>query len=294
MKFTPEQLIELRASYNQGFNLTELITSWGFPIDFEVISIIYDFQAGTYTKYANRNSNFLDIFTTEIVGVLGRYLSAEMSILDCGTGEATTLLPILEKLGLRSSYAIDASISRLLWAQENANSANYDLKLAVSDLGQLPLGDNAVDAILTVHALEPNGDRENILIKELGRVAREYIFLIEPDFENGSNEQKERMKNFGYIKGLDTAIQENNFKILEKLPMKNNLNHLNAASITIIQTAKANQENSNLVWADPIFKNKLEPYMNGLRSSFGLWYPKVSNIPLLRASDAQYLFSPPN
>jgi len=294
MKFTPEQLIELRASYDEGLNLTELITRWGFQIDFEIISIIYDFQAGTYTKHASRNSNYINTFTSEIVGILGKFLSTEMSILDCGTGEATTLLPILDKLGIRSSYAIDASISRLLWAQKNATNANYDLKLAVSDLGQLPLGDNSVDAILTVHALEPNGGRENVLIKELGRVSREYIFLIEPDFENGSHEQKERMTSLGYIKGLDEAIRENNFKILEKIPLKNNSNAINAASITIIRTAKANQENSDLEWADPIFKNKLDPYMNGLRSSFGLWYPKVNDIPLLRATDAQYLFSPPN
>jgi ubiquinone/menaquinone biosynthesis C-methylase UbiE len=283
----------LRNSYKEGLNLTELITGWGFPIDFETITLIYDLQAGTYTEHAAQNTKYIDFFTSEIVNILGKYLDKDMSVLDCGTGEGTTLIPILKKLGISSGYGIDASISRLLWAQKNAVNAKFDLTLAVSDLGNLPLGDNAVDAIMTVHALEPNGGQENFLINELGRVARKFVFLIEPDFENGSVEQKARMIKLGYITSLDEAIRKNGFKILEKIPMKSNSNELNAASITVIQITKINPQNSDLVWTDPKYKNKLNPYMNGLRSTFGLWYPMVNGIPLLRETDTQYLFSPP-
>ena len=123
MKFTPEQFISLKQSYDQGINLTELILSWGMSIEPEVISIIYDFQAGTYTKNSNENPHQIDAITSEIVETLCRYLNKEMSLLDCGTGEATTIIPILKKLGMQSGYAIDASISRLLWAQQNAAAA---------------------------------------------------------------------------------------------------------------------------------------------------------------------------
>jgi ubiquinone/menaquinone biosynthesis C-methylase UbiE len=293
MKFTPKQFNELKNSYNSGLNLTELVSNWSLPIDFETISIIYDLQAGTYTNHAFQNTRYIEIFTSEIVNVLSKYLNNEMSVLDCGTGEGTTFIPILKKLRIRSGYAIDASISRILWAQQNAKNEKFDLNLAVSDLGELPLGDNSVDAIITVHALEPNGGRENVLINELGRVARKYVFLIEPDFENGSAGQKDRMKKLGYVKGLDAAIENNNYKILEKTPMKNNSNELNAASITVIQTTKADLKNSELDWVDPIYKNKLNPYLGGLRSSVGLWYPMVNDIPLLRKTDTQYLLSPP-
>jgi|688.fasta_scaffold386945_1 ubiquinone/menaquinone biosynthesis C-methylase UbiE len=294
MKFTPKQFNELKISYDKGLNLTELVSMWGYPIDFETISIIYELQAGTYTKHAIQNTEYIDIFTSEIVSVLGQYLNNNMSILDCGTGEGTTLIPILKKLKIPSGYAIDASISRVLWAQQNATKAKIDLNLAVSDLGQLPLGNNSVDAVITVHALEPNGGREIELIQELGRVARKYVFLIEPDFENASAEQKIRMKKLSYITGLDAAIKENGFKILVKIPIKNNSNELNAASITVVQTNEVNQQNSDLTWTDPIYKSKLNPYLNGLRSFNGLWYPTVSNIPLLRKADTQYLLSPPH
>ena len=294
MKFTPEQFISLKQSYDQGINLTELILSWGMSIDLEVISIIYDFQSGTYTKNSNENPRQIDAITSEIVETLCRYLNKEMSLLDCGTGEATTIIPILKKLGMRSGYAIDTSISRLLWAQRNAAAARVDLKLAVSDLGKLPLLDNTVDAVVTVHALEPNHGRESDLIKELGRVARRFMFLIEPDFESSSTAQKERMTKLGYIREIDAAIKKNNFKILDKIPMTNNSNEVNVASITVVDTGKAKLEKSNLTWVGPIYKEGLTPNMNGLSSTFGLWYPIVNGIPLLRSTDSQYLLSPPD
>lgn len=245
MKFTPTQLISLKQAYSQGLSLTELISSWEFSIDFEAISIIYDLQSGTYTKHSLENASFINSFTSEIVEILGKYIEKDTSILDCGTGEGSTIIPVLKKLGMEFGYAIDASISRLLWAQQNAASAGIDLKLAVCDLGRLPLCDNAVDAIITVHALEPNSGQETLLIKELGRVARDFVFLIEPDFENGSEHQKERMKKLGYVRGIDAAIKKNGYSIMEKIPLKNNSNKLNAASVTVVKTGTSGQKNQN-------------------------------------------------
>ena len=294
MKFTPEQFISLRKAYDQGINLTNLISSWGIPIDFEIISIIYDFQSGTYTENSNKNPDYINAFTSEIVDTLCNFIEAEMTVLDCGTGEGTTIIPILKKLGMRSGYGIDASISRVLWAQRNAAAAGINLNLAVSDLGQLPLNDNAVDVVVTVHALEPNHGREGELIKELGRVARRFMFLIEPDFEKASKRQRERMMKLGYVRGLDDAINENNFRILDKVSIVNNSNELNVALVTVVDTGKTKQEESNSTWVDPIHREELTPYMNGLRSTLGLWFPLVNSIPLLRSIDAQYLLSPPD
>jgi hypothetical protein len=294
MKFTPEQFIGLRNAYDQGINLTNLISSWGIPIDLEIISIIYDFQSGTYTENSNKNPAYINAFTSEIVDTMCNFIEAEMTVLDCGTGEGTTIIPILKKLGMRSGYGIDASISRVLWAQRNAVAAGIDLNLAVSDLGQLPINDNAVDVVVTVHALEPNHGREGELIKELGRVARRYMFLIEPDFEKASKRQKERMMKLGYVRGLDAAIKQNNFRILDKVSIVNNSNELNAAYVTVVDTGKTKQEKSISTWVDPIHREELTPYMNGLRSTLGLWFPLVNSIPLLRSSDAQYLLSPPD
>lgn len=271
-----------------------MISNWGIPIDFDTISIIYDFQSGTYTEDSKKNPAYINAFTSEIVDTLCNFIEADMTVLDCGTGEGTTIIPILKKLGMRSCYGIDASISRVLWAQRNAAVAGIDLNLAVSDLGQLPLNDNAVDVVVAVHALEPNHGRECELIKELGRVARRFMFLIEPDFEKASKKQKERMMKLGYVRGLDDAIKENSSIILDKVSIVNNSNELNVAQVTIVDTGKAEQEKSNSSWIDPIYRDELTPFMNGLRSTLGLWFPLVNGIPLLRSTDAQYLLSPPD
>jgi SAM-dependent methyltransferase len=294
MKFTPDQFISLRKAYGQGINLTNLISSWGIPIDFETISILYEFQSGTYTKDSDENPAYINAFTSEIVETLSSFIDKSMTVLDCGTGEGTTIIPILKKLGMQSGYGIDASISRVLWAQRNAAVAGINLNLAVSDLGQLPLTDNAVDVVVTIHALEPNHGRERELIKELGRVARRFMFLIEPDFEKASNEQKERMMKLRYVRGLDEALKECNFRILDKVPIVNNSNELNVAQLTVVDTGKTKQEKSKTTWVDPIHREELTPYMNGLRSTLGLWFPLVDSIPLLKSTDAQYLLSPPD
>lgn len=57
MKFNPQKIISLKKKYSEGLNLTELISSWGIPIDFEDISIIYDLQSETYTKVAVQNAS---------------------------------------------------------------------------------------------------------------------------------------------------------------------------------------------------------------------------------------------
>lgn len=294
VKFTPEQFISLRRAYDQGINLTSLISSWGIQIDFEVISIIYDFQSGSYTKKSKEKPAYIDAFTSEIVDSLCNFVEQGMTVLDCGTGEGTTIIPILKKLGMRFGYGIDASISRVLWAEKNAATAGINLSLAVADLGQLPLTDDAVDVVVTVHALEPNHGRESELIRELGRVTRRFMFLIEPSFENAQERQRERMLKLGYIRGVDEAIKKNNFKILDKVPLVNNSNELNVAQVTIVDTGKKNHEKRSTTWVDPIHKEELTPYMNGLRSTLGLWFPSVGRIPLLRSTDAKYLLSPPD
>jgi len=293
MKFSIEQFLELRAARLEGQNLTELITKWGIPIDFEVISLIYEMQAGTYTTYANENPEFTERFAKEISETLSKYISKESTILDCGTGESNIFIPILKNLGIKSGVGIDASISRLTWAKNNAVSSGLDLKLAAADFGRLPLPDKSVDAVLTVHALEPNGGRECDLIRELGRVARKYIFLVEPDFENASSQQKLRMDKLNFVRNLDGAIAQSGFSISEKVPVNNNSRVLNSASITVVEISQSDPIKSvGLDWVDPIFRQPLIEFENGLYNGMGLWYPIIRGIPLLCDSDAKYLYSP--
>jgi hypothetical protein len=295
VKFSASQFEDILVAYQNGQNLTKLISSWGFPIDFDVISLIYELQAGTYTKGAERNHNQLDLYTTEIAKSISKYVNTGSVVLDCGTGEASSFIPILLKLNLGSGLGIDGSLSRILWAQQNASKSDLDLDFAVADITRIPLQNNSVDAVLTVHALEPNGGKETELIKELGRVARKHLFLVEPDFENSSLAQKNRMRDLHYIRNLDEAIENCGFEVIEKKPILNNYNPINVATIRIVDVSqcKPNQKINLPHWVDPIFLDPLETDEFGNKSKKGIWYPRFQDIPLLRISDSQYLLSPP-
>ncbi|CAM5272174.1 Methyltransferase domain-containing protein OS=Lysinibacillus sphaericus OX=1421 GN=LS41612_21290 PE=4 SV=1 [Lysinibacillus sphaericus] len=66
----------------------------------------------------------------------------------------------------------------------------------------MPLANNSIDLVYTVHALEPNGGKELEALKELYRVASKYVVLVEPYYEGANSEAKERMDRLGYIKGI--------------------------------------------------------------------------------------------
>jgi SAM-dependent methyltransferase len=293
MKYSKDQFLLLRNAYAEGQSITKLIKSWNWPIDFDAITLIYELQAGSYTNFSKRESLFVDNFTSEIVSYISKYLDRDSILLDCGTGESTNFLPILKKLSLENAFGIDASISRLSWARQNAKEFNVNLDLAAADMGCIPLPDKSIDASLTIHSLEPNGKKEADLVAEIGRVTRNYIFFVEPDFESGSQEQRERMSSLNFITGLDAAIANSGYSILEKLPIKNNSNALNCASLTVVDVrSERDKGKTDPVWVDPIYKLGLQEKEHGLINALGFWYPNLLGIPLLRKADTQYILSP--
>jgi hypothetical protein len=298
MRFTKSQITELIAAYKRGENLTRIVIDWGMPVDVDVISFIYELQSGTYTADTFMYPEYFNRFTDEIVAVLSEFLDENTLLLDCGTGEGTTFIPILEKLKLRNGIGVDSSFSRLTYAQNNAYAQSMNLELAVASMSNLPLRTDSVDAVLTVHALEPNGGEEQKLIKELGRVTKKFIFLVEPDYDSANSIQQARMKSLNYVRNIERAIEECGFFLVKKVPVQNNSNFENSASIFVIDTLLSSRSEchannrQNAIWVDPVLKDDLTIFESGLISEVGLWYPVIRRIPLLRDSDAQLILAP--
>ncbi len=290
------QLATLKDAYSQGLSITGLLKSLGIPIDSKAIEIIYDLQAGSYTRFTESNPDFSTNFVNEIADIVGSFILPGWSLLDAGTGESTTLIPLLERLNLSLTVlAFDISWSRLSWAKENASLKFIPISFAVADLCSIPLADNSIDCAMTIHALEPNGGKESEILAELSRVARELIILIEPDFDNASAEQKGRMQNLSYIGKLDAAISAAGWRLLEKIPIRFNLNPLNAASVFILapeHVPKSAISMATTKWVDPFFHDELFEFEGGLRGDQGFWFPQLRGIPFLRAGDAKLAMSP--
>ncbi|MEX2528845.1 MAG: class I SAM-dependent methyltransferase [Gemmatimonadota bacterium] len=205
---------ELARLYREGKNLSRHMREVEGSNENSTANVLYsyDLQAGSYTAFLDDPE--FRVFKEE----QGRRLAALLdetpgaTILDAGTGEGTTLAPILRRLSTPPPgvLAFDISLSRLLYAQLNlremVESAQVDPRLFVGALESIPLLDNSVDVVVTCHALEPNGGREREILSELVRVARRRLILVEPAWELGSEATRARIQEHGYVKGIPETL----------------------------------------------------------------------------------------
>jgi len=286
----PKKFTLIKESFQLNKSVTQVLIENGFAIDFSTLELIYDLQAGSYTRFAYSNEAHINSFTDEIIQVLKNFVSKTDTILDCGTGEGTTLKLIVNKLEFEKILALDASWSRLSFAIQNTQPSN--IKYAVGDIANIPLKSNSIEVVLTVHALEPNGGRELQLLREMARVSSKLLVLVEPDFDNSSSDQKVRMKSLNYINSLDKYFQIAGLKCIYKNKISNNINPLNVAYIYVLKKLDFTESGLTSEWVCPVNMDELSYFGSGLLSLNGLFYPSLGTIPFLRRQDAKFVTNP--
>jgi uncharacterized protein YbaR (Trm112 family) len=158
------------------------------------------------------------------------------SLLDAGTGEATSLVQILQSMRSKPDVlAFDLSLSRLLYAQQHLASQAQAAELFVGDLAAIPLGDDAVDCVFTIHAVEPNGGREREILSELLRVAARYLVMVEPTWEFGSAETRARISEHGYVRGLPDVLASLGHRPLRHELWGIDVNPHNEAALIVVE-----------------------------------------------------------
>lgn len=162
------------------------------------------------------------------------------SMLEAGVGEATSLVPVLKHMSKRPAhiFGFDLSLSRLLFARKHLAENGYGyVRLFTGDLEHIPLASNSVDIVLTIHAVEPNHGREEIILAELLRVARRHLIMIEPSYEFASAEGRARMERLGYVRGLPATLERlgHRSRRVERWP--HNSNPLNEAALIVVDAA---------------------------------------------------------
>lgn len=202
--------IALKRLFQQGVNIIDYIRRQDGAAagDSTAVLYSYDLQAGTYTEALN-NPDYVafKIRRARIVAELVDAVSPE-SVLDVGTGEATSLLPLLQHLSKppTDTLAFDISLSRVLYARKHLVKHGFSARLFTADMMHIPLADESIDVVLTYHAAEPNGGREPEILKELLRVARRRLIMMEPSYELGTDSTKARIERLGYVRGLPDEI----------------------------------------------------------------------------------------
>jgi uncharacterized protein YbaR (Trm112 family) len=158
--------------------------------------------------------------------------------------------------------------------------------LFTSDLFEVPLADSSIDVVYTSHSIEPNGGKEKEALTELYRIAKKYVVLLEPSFELGSEEARQRMLAHGYVTTLHSTAQSLGYKIIEHRLFEISSNPLNPTGIIVIEKNQKSDNEAKLVC--PVSKSPLRNVDNHVLYSDEslLAYPIIRGIPCLLQQNA--------
>jgi ubiquinone/menaquinone biosynthesis C-methylase UbiE/uncharacterized protein YbaR (Trm112 family) len=283
-------LKKIKQKYNEGVNLIEYLKDkeGDRKSKTETIMVSYDIQSGSYTQGDIKRPEVRDNYTTALAKVINK-LSSYNSIVEAGVGEATTLAKVLPKLHQRDyrAYGFDISWSRIKYAKENCLKKSLDqTTLFTGDLFNIPLLDNSVDLVYTLHSLEPNGGREKEALAELYRITGKYLILLEPAYEWADEEGKARMDKLGYVKNLIGVSKELGYKVIEYRPFDYSVNPLNPTGIIMIEKEKVSDK-VEFPLACPISKKPLSKFEDCFYCEQSLLaYPIIADIPCLLPQNA--------
>lgn len=273
--------------YDSGENIIRYLNE-GKENSIEDIMISYDFQAGTYSKHYYENPQI----TQEQCDCLWSYIKefAEIqSIFEAGVGEGNKLVTILNKTNVRFGGGCDISWSRVKAAQAFAKDnllPHRSATLFVGDMKELPLKNDSIDLVYTMYALEPNGGHEKELIKELYRVTRKWLVLVEPAYELANNKQRERMDYHGYVKGLKQTAEQCGYKVITYEKFAVDENPLNPSAIMIIEKEPKNLDIDQPLCC-PITKTDITHIGNAFFSRESLLsYPIINGVACLTKDNA--------
>jgi len=259
----------------------------------EMIAYSYDLQAGNYLeKFKNKSFN-------ETRKKIGEKISKVISelgvktILEAGVGEADTLHHLISSGLLKKTkfFGFDISLSRLLYAQKHLKIHHKkNTKLFCSEFSNIPLDDNSIDLSYTFQAIEPNHGREEIILKELLRITKHYLVLIEPSYELGTNETRKHIEEHGYCRDMPQIIKKLGFKILkhELFRIYHRMN--NETAIIVVEKNKKRNTKRSLTETQFVSPLSHKPFLQQKNYLYckddGYAWPIINGIPCLLKENA--------
>lgn len=260
------------------------------------VRISYDIQSGSYIKFFSKlkKTKIKNIYYPLVEAINNNFTNFK-TILDFGCGELTTSKYIFGNLkkNIKHYFATDISLNRIFlgkkYLEKTLKPKSFKkFKFFCNSANRLPFKDSSIDLILTTHALEPNKKNLKNLIKELFRVTKFGMILMEPHYESACLAQKKRMRKLNYIQGLEKELLKysSDLKIIKK---KYHSNNLNKSSIFILKKSNNNINKSSYI--DPIDKSELRKIHNFLYSeNNSRLYPNFNDIVIF--SDNSQFFLP--
>jgi uncharacterized protein YbaR (Trm112 family) len=285
-------LLDLKSAYARNENITRILKerSGSDFNDQSAILIAYDLQAGSYLQALDNpeHRGAVERYTDTIASVL-LPLNAQ-SLLEPGTGEATTLQQVVTRLSLPPGAPImgyDLSWSRVQVGRRHLETHGIKADLFVGELEAIPLLDGAADVVFTSHAVEPNRGREAEILSELYRVAGRYLVLFEPCYELASPDARARMDHHGYCRGLRETAERLGWNVIAHQLIDTPINPLNPTAVLVI---RKQAEEARAIMPEFFCPSCRHPLALAKGAYFcaaeGLAYPILDKIPCLARYNA--------
>jgi uncharacterized protein YbaR (Trm112 family) len=281
------KLHELESLYKKGVNISQLLRDESNSKNNtpEMIEIAYDLQSGSYTAGMENeeNAKINRGYTKGVVDAILQLCKPE-SILEAGVGEATTLSDVAASFRTDvRSFGFDLSWSRVAFAKRYLQKNNVsNVALCTGDMFNIPFADNSIDVVYTSHSIEPNGGHEESLLKELFRVSKKFLVLLEPAYELSSEVVRQRMDSHGYCKNLKGISESLGYDVIKHSLFSAQTTTTNPTAITIIRKDCVIDTIIN-PFVCPKFKTPLEEIDGMLFSPEAMMvYPIVNGIPCLK------------
>jgi len=278
--------------YNLGNNISEMMREDN-NIDHnsqEVIEMAYELQSGSYIK-GMQNEKVKEHkynYSKELSEVI-KNLSNTQSILEVGIGEGTTLCGVMQNFDTSVDfYGFDLSFSRVSYARKWLNSLSLNnVTLSTGEFSNIPFLDNSIDIVYTSHSIEPNRGKEEEILKELYRITKKYLILLEPAYELTNDKNKKRMDEHKYCKDLANIARKLGYKVIKHELFKYHVNDANPTAIIIIEKDIQKKIIHTSPFACPLTKTpiikKADCYYSEERMSI---YPLINEIGCLRIENA--------
>jgi ubiquinone/menaquinone biosynthesis C-methylase UbiE len=263
----------LKKLFSKKININQYLRKKTDLSEKDIIKLSYDVQSGSYVK----SNNYNYIKSKKILSPIIKEINSTnfKSLMDFGCGELTNFYTLLNNIKTKNKFFIvyDLSFSRILVGKKFLNkkkkfqNKNIHLKCFCNNTIKIPLPDNSIDIVTTCHSLESNKTNANKILKELWRISKKKLILMEPNnrlIKNYSNKDilEQKFKKHKYVLDLEKKIKKITlkYKIIDN---KLNFDPTLPASIYILE--KNSNKSNKFNFLNPkddkdILKNKTNFY----------------------------------
>lgn len=156
-------------------------------------------------------------------------------VFECGCGNILNIQELKKSHGDKKFVGIDIAHNRLRLGLEQLKLDNStDVSVLNADAFHLPFKDKRFDIAFTVHCLEQIGKEAKGVLKELERVTKRKLILIEPIYEYGNTVQKLYLLKKDYLRGLLKTLKSLQYKY-QMAKLDTHSNPFNPSGLIIIK-----------------------------------------------------------